>query len=345
MFQECNNNILYCLEEGTIDDDRNFWGKSLLNDEVNKYDDKTAFSSGILMFNNCSKIKNLFECINNDMKIRGHTFHDQPFIVYQAFNLNIYNNKLMKQYAVNNDCNVNSNYIIHHFCGGPGVYQHKIVNMSNFINNLKEDKINEAIQSSKHFIDCHLMPIIKNTNELLEGNIFMFHNTYNYTDLFVNKTKNISNVVLNKNVKNVMEIGFNAGFSTLLMLFTNPNIHVHCFDLGEHKYTLPCFNKIKEYFGNRLEITIGNSVETLMNINCVPFDVIHIDGGHSTEVANSDIVNSLRLSKKGTILIMDDYDFPNLHELWDSYVVKHNLQNLQISHFNSPHHDIKYLNQ
>ena len=67
----------------------------------------------------------------------------------------------------------------------------------------------------------------------------MLHHTSNYTDVFLNKSKNISNLVLNKNIKNVMEIGFNSGFSTLLMLISNPNIHISCFDLGEHKYTIP----------------------------------------------------------------------------------------------------------
>jgi hypothetical protein len=42
-----------------------------------------------------------------------------------------------------------------------------------------------------------------NSGELLKGNIF------------INKQKNINYVVLNKNIKNVMEIGFNSGFTTL----------------------------------------------------------------------------------------------------------------------------------
>jgi hypothetical protein len=143
-------------------------------------------------------------------------------------------------------------------------------------------------------------------------------------------------------MKNVMEIGFNSGFSTLLMLISNPNIHISCFDLGEHKYIMPCFNKMKETFGDRINITIGDSTKTLQNIND-NYDIIHIDGGHSTEVANSDIINSYRLSKQGTILIMDDYDFPNLHNIWDSYIVKYNLKKLNINVYNSPHHDIKYV--
>lgn len=169
----------------------------------------------------------------------------------------------------------------------------------------------------------------------------MLHHTTKYTDVFLNKSKNISNLVLNKNIKNVMEIGFNSGFSTLLMLLSNPNVHVSCFDLGNHKYTIPCYKKMKENFGDRINLIIGDSTKTLPNINN-NYDLIHIDGGHSTVVADSDIINSYRLSKQGTIVIMDDYDFPNLHKLWDSYIVKYNLKKLDINVYNSPHHDIKY---
>jgi len=214
--------------------------------------------------------------------------------------------------------------------------------MTKFLINIREFTIVNNINEAKAYIDRNLLPIIHNCGELLEENIFMLHHTMNYTNKFLNKSKNISNLVLNKNIKNVMEIGFNSGFSTLLMLISNPNIHISCFDLGEHKYVIPCYEKLKETFGDRINITIGDSTKTLQNIND-NYDLIHIDGGHSTEVANSDIINSYRLSKPGTILIMDDYDLPNLHNIWDSYIVKYKLKNLDISYYRSPHHDIKYV--
>jgi len=352
VFNVCKEDILYVLEEGVIhsndddddDDDGNddYWGKSLFGNEINNYEDKTAFTSGILLFNNCEKIKDLFNKINEDIMIRPHPFHDQPHIVYNAFKYNLYNNKILKSLAVNICNDIHSDKVIHHFPGGPGVYQHKIVDMTNFLNNTKDLHINNNINKAKAYINTNLLPIINNCGEKHEGNIFMLHHTTNYTDIFLNKAKNISNLVLNKNIKNVMEIGFNSGFSTLLMLLSNPNIRISCFDLGEHSYTKPCFDKLKETFGDRINITIGDSTKTLQNVND-NYDLIHIDGGHSTEVANSDIMNSYRLSKQGTILIMDDYDFPNLHNLWDSYINTYNLKPLNINVYKSPHHDVKYV--
>jgi len=344
VFDVCKEDILYTLEEGEIDNDYDHWGKTLFDEEIDNYYDKTAFTSGILLFNNCEKIKYLFDKINEDNTKRPHNFvcHDQPYIIYNAFKYNLYNNKILKSFVVNNDCNIHSDKVIHHFPGGPGIYHHKIVSMTNFLNNSKDFTITNNINKTKKYIDENLLPIILNCRELLEGNIFMLHNTTRYTDVYLNKSKNISNLLLNKNINKVMEIGFNSGFSTLLMLVTNPNIHITCLDLGEHAYKIPCYQKIKETFGNRINIIIGDSRKTLQNMNN-NYDLIHIDGGHSTEVAESDIINSYRLSKNGTILIMDDYDFVNLHKLWDNYIVKYNLKKLNISLYNSPHHDIKYV--
>ena len=346
VFDVCKEDVLYVLEEGTIDYvDADWWGGSILfGDEVNNYSDKTAFTSGILLFNNCEKITELFCKINEDIINRPYFFscYDQPYIIYNAFKYNLHNNKVIKSLVVNNDYNIHSDKVIHHFPGGPGIYNNKINNMTVFLNDLKDFTINNNILRAKQYINDNLLPIIHNTNELLEGNIFMLHQTTNYTDVFLNKSKNISNLVLNKNIKNVMEIGFNAGFSTLLMLLTNSNMRINCFDLGEHKYTIPCYEKLKETFGERINIIIGDSTKTLVNVTDM-YDLIHIDGGHTTEVAESDIINSYRLSKKGTILIMDDYDFHNLHYLWDNYIIKYNLKNLDINVYNSPHHDIKYV--
>ena len=345
VFNVCEEDILYVLEEGKIDCISDWWGNTLFGNEINNYNDKSAFTSGILLFNNCEKIKDLFDKINEDIINRPYNFSgfDQPYIVYNAFKYKLYNNKILNSFCVNRDNNIHSDKVIHHFPGGPGIYEHKINYMTNFLNSIKDDTINNNINKAKEYINLNLLSIIHNCGELLEGNIFMEHHTTSYTDVFLNKTKNISNLVLNTNIKNVMEIGFNAGFSTLLMLLSNPNIRVTCYDLGEHKYTLLCYNKLKETFGERLNIIIGDSTKTLQNDSKL-YNLIHIDGGHSTEVAESDIINSFRLSKQGTILIMDDYDFNNLHNLWDNYIIKYDLKQLNINLYNSPHHDIKYVN-
>ncbi len=352
VFAKCENEILYALEEGTISHE--YWGGKLFQDNdsfISSLSNQSGFSSGMLLFKNCIPVKELFANINEDILRRKHlcTFYDQPFIVYNAFKYNLYDNQMLKEYAVNNDYNIRGDKTIHHFAGGPGSYDHKIKKMTHFLKELKEEMISNLIIRAKEYIDTNLLTIIRESNELLEGNIFMFHHTLHYTDQFLNKTKNISNLVLPRrpHIDSVMEIGFNSGFSALLMLLSNPTLTLTCFDLGEHSYTRPCFNKLKETFGERIEIFFGDSTltvpEFISNNPTKKFDLIHIDGGHSVEVATTDIISSLKLSRKGTILIMDDYDFSNLHTLWDHYIDRYHLKKLDIFVYDSPHHDVRFM--
>ena len=138
VFDICKEDILYVLEEGEIDSNTDFWGKTLFGNEINNYKDKTAFTSGILLFNNCEKIKHLFNKINENIIQMPYKFscYDQPYIVYNAFKYKLYNNKILKSFVVNNDDNIYSNKTIHHFPGGPGNYASKIEKMVNFSYNL-----------------------------------------------------------------------------------------------------------------------------------------------------------------------------------------------------------------
>lgn len=338
-------NKIYALEEGAINSTWNYWGCSLFNYKFVEYEDKSAFTSGMMLFNNCVEIKNLFQIVKKDIIDRPEKLpgHDQCYIVYNAFKYRLYNNKLMKSYFINNSFDVDGGKIIHHFPGQPGNHLRKFSLMARFLS-LKNDNqgVVDNILKTKKFIDDNLLPIIKNIDKPLEGNIFMLHHTTVYTNVFINKAKNISKIVLEESIENVCEIGFNAGFSSLLMLLSNPKIKITCFDLGAHSYTIPCYLKIKEIFGDRINLIIGDSNITLLDID-EKFDLIHIDGGHETIVAENDIKNCYRLSKNGTILIMDDYDFPNLNELWNSYIVKYDLKIPSIFLYECPYHDVRMI--
>jgi len=167
VFDICEDDVLYVLEEGGIDSYTDCWGRTLFGDEINNYNDKTAFSSGILLFNNCEKIKDLFIKINEDIINRPYDFLccDQPYIIYNAFKYNLYNNKILKSFAVNNDTNIHSDKIIHHFPGTPGYYIYKMPTMTTFLNSLKNQyKLNEGIICS-----------VKNN---LENKTYTWENSY-----------------------------------------------------------------------------------------------------------------------------------------------------------------------
>jgi hypothetical protein len=174
VFDICIEDILYVLEEGNINDNSGYWGKTLFGNEINNYTDSTAFTNEIILFNNCEKIKNLFNQIKDDIINRPYSCIncDQPHIIYNAFKYNLYNNKILKSLIGNNYNDIQSNKTIYNFSG---VY--KIDNMTKFLNNIKEFTITNNINNTKEYINEYLLPIINNCNELLEGNIFMLHHT------------------------------------------------------------------------------------------------------------------------------------------------------------------------
>lgn len=143
IFDVCVEDKLYALEEGSIFDGSDFWGKTLflnagdLELYTNK-SDATAFSTGILLFHNSDKMKCFFSDVKQDMVVRPLKFYcqDQPYVVYNAFKYGLYDNLLLKKIAVNNDCDVYSDKIIHHFPGDPGMHQNKMTHMLRFLSRL-----------------------------------------------------------------------------------------------------------------------------------------------------------------------------------------------------------------
>jgi len=152
VFDIVQKDLLYVLEEGTIDiiTDKHgdYYGSTLFNeDEIIVYNKKNAFSSGILLFNNCEKIKFLFYKIKEDIIARPFSFYscDQPYIVYNAFKYNLYDNQILKKFAINDDFDINSDIVIHHFPGGIGECEYKIFVIAYFLNKLNNDRFKNRI--------------------------------------------------------------------------------------------------------------------------------------------------------------------------------------------------------
>lgn len=327
-------NKLYGLREGRTN--HPFWGGQFFNGEKNI----DAFTSGILLFNNHNFIKNLFSQILDH--IHKHISNgleipiclDQPFIVYHAIKNNIYNNSKLIGIVVNNP-KQHKKETISHFPGEPGHYQSKIKKMTEFMQNImfkvnKNESFTKVdpntfksiLHANKGKFD-NLYEICKKIGEPVEGNCFTQHMNIDKVipDLVY---KQLNHFSLGQVSNDIMEIGFNAGHSSLLYLLANPNSKLTIFDICEHKYTMPCFNYLQSLFPNRLTIYPGDSTKTIPqffkdNTNR-KFDLIHIDGAHFGDIPNKDFYNSLKLA--GDVMIWDDTQIPTLNNLFNSYIQK-----------------------
>jgi hypothetical protein len=218
VFDVAKDDILYTLEEGTIDSDTDAWGKSLFGSEVDNYTDKSAFTSGILLFNNCTVIHELFESIKEDIVKRPYNFpcYDQPYIVYNAFKRGAYDNNLLKRLVVNRDDNIHSDKVIHHFPGWPGVYRTKITTMLDFLKGIN----NYTFKRDIAIYDVKFPPK-KNTSIPLVGLCI----SYNYFDtlqfvLPVNYL-HFEKIYLVTQEDDVTTIEFSKRFDNVKLLFYN----------------------------------------------------------------------------------------------------------------------------
>jgi lipopolysaccharide biosynthesis glycosyltransferase len=304
VFNVCKEDILYVLEEALLTDDDNWYGgKTLFGNEINNYNDKSAFTSGILLFNNCENIKNLFNKINEDIVKRPYYFdcYDQPYIVYNAFKYNLYNNKILKSLVVNNDNNIHSDKVIHHFPGGPGVYQHKIDAMNIFLNSLKNQyKIFIEQIISNGFTLVQKISIFDNRNEMIKYYCDKISNP-KILEIGVFKGDFLEYLVKECNIGSVDCVDLFEGITCSGDVDGNNVIY---YDVG--KSYLELSEKYKDVLNIRLYKS--NSITFLQNQEDNKYDIIYIDGDHSYNGVKNDLTNAYNKIQNGGYIMGHDYE-------------------------------------
>ena len=115
--------------------------------------------------------------------------------------------------------------------------------------------------------------------------------------------------------KNILEIGFNAGHSAMVMLNNTPDsCNFYTFTLDNHAYSQPCFDIIKSVYPKRnLQITFGDSqfiIPKFLETFNEELDFIFIDGAHHGHWPYVDAKNTHNHLKVGGIMVFDDIKIP-----------------------------------
>jgi hypothetical protein len=114
-----------------------------------------------------------------------------------------------------------------------------------------------------------------------------------------------------RHASRALEIGFNAGHSTAIMLLGNPRLSVRAFDTDRLAYTRPCLDFLNEVFGDRITLVAGPSQATVPLDEEEGYDLVHIDADHTYAAVAADLANSLPKCVNGAVVIMDDYEAGN----------------------------------
>ena len=177
---------------------------------------------------------------------------------------------------------------------------------------IKLDFFAKATTIEKHLLE--LQSIIEDSGEELEGNCFYEHKSLTFRPELLPKQCNLFWAAQQVKNNRICEIGFNAGHSMMLFLIGNNQINdVSVFDLASHKYTMRCAEYMYSKFPYcKINFYCGDSKTTLPNFiqefphNKEQFDLVHIDGGHTEDCVESDILYGEMLVSVNGLLIIDD---------------------------------------
>jgi len=170
----------------------------------------------------------------------------------------------------------------------------------------------------EEYIEKNLLNLI---NDPLEGNFYSSHLIKIKNSEMIPKQKNIISFIESFKPKNILEIGFNAGFSTLLMKIIDPVINMTCIDINSHSYVIPCYDQICKDYKN-IKLILQNSTIALPELieMKLKFDVIHIDGDHNVKQVEQDLNFCLSLCSSKSVIIIDDTNLQNINELCEKYI-------------------------
>lgn len=101
-------------------------------------------------------------------------------------------------------------------------------------------------------------------------------------------------------VKTICETGFSAGHSAMLFLLANRQAEVYSFGLGSQSYSATAQKFLSKKFGDRFQLTKGNSTTQLPlfrklhpGVQC---DLMFVDGGYDEETVEADIRNFRKMA-------------------------------------------------
>ncbi len=148
--------------------------------------------------------------------------------------------------------------------------------------------------------------------ELVEGNYCFTNDKVPTPFMPIDPRRAAKRNLLREFCKNkifVLEIGFNAGHSSLLVLSSNSITRILAIDIEEHIYSKDCSSILEKAYPERFNVMWGDSRILLWSLDSKlisEIDLVHIDGGHSIDIFSNDLNWCIKNVSIGTTLFVDD---------------------------------------
>ena len=193
-----------------------------------------------------------------------------------------------------------------------------------------DEVLSDAFQCRLHALNA----IVARSGESLEGNIFYVDGERDYagsapTPGLAPARRNVWRAARFKT--RMLEVGVNAGHSALLALSSSRGLQYYGVDIMSHAYTTECVDFLKGEFPGQVHLFPGDSREVLPwlveRAAELGFDLLCVDGGHTSEVCFSDVSNCIRMARgeKGRHLLLDDVHASWIFDIYCEFVARGHL--------------------
>lgn len=161
-----------------------------------------------------------------------------------------------------------------------------------------------------------ILSIVQQKTKSLSGNLLYVNlqDAINAMPVDSLKEKRRNLVSLTEGRKDVLEIGFNAGHSTLIFLLANENTRITIIDICLFAYVEECFQYLNRVFPGRLRLIKGDSTKVIRELSGEKFDLIHFDGGKEKTIF-LDLKNCVDLVNDDHVLVIDDTQNSKLEKI------------------------------
>ena len=120
--------------------------------------------------------------------------------------------------------------------------------------------------------------------------------------------------------KKIMEIGMYAGHTVVGFLDADEDVVVHAIDICDHDHVHACASRIMKAYG-KSRFSFGEMDSTTMGLQSLEgYDLVRIDGGHSTEVLQQDCIRAI--ASKVPWIIIDDMGMKNVREFVSNQILE-----------------------
>lgn len=147
-------------------------------------------------------------------------------------------------------------------------------------------------------------------------------------------------------MRNICEIGFNAGHSAAALMFHN-NATLQEFDMQQLPYSEQCVAAVRAAHPGRLELHAGDSTKTVTHflrkrkkagLEVEVCDRFFIDGGHNNPVVEVDLANAMMLTRSGGMVMADDATsrFPDVPKEWKKLIASGHVADSKCEAYNMP---------